>query len=66
MNYKLYSYTPVEINTVYLSNKNVFVMKDDGEIHKANECALAYKERVINILERMTLRILFLSIEYIS
>jgi hypothetical protein len=39
-------------NTVYLTNNDVFVMKDDGEILKANECSLKYKGGVINFLER--------------
>ena len=40
------------MNTVYLTKQDVFIMKDDGEIIKANECSLDYKGGVINFIER--------------
>lgn len=40
------------MNTVYLTNEKVFIMKDDGEIIKANECSLDYKGGAINFIER--------------
>ncbi len=40
------------MNTVYLTKKDVFIMKDDSDIVKANECFLNYKGGVINFIER--------------
>ena len=39
-------------NKAYMSNQDVFIMKDDGEIIKANECSLKYKGGVINFVEK--------------
>ena len=40
------------MNTVYLTNEDVFIMKDDGEILTVNECALEYKGGILNFIER--------------
>lgn len=38
--------------TLHMSEKNLFVMKDDGEIYEGNECALQYKGGIINFTEK--------------
>lgn len=38
--------------TLHMSDQNLFVMKDDGEIFEGNECALEYKGGIINFTEK--------------
>lgn len=37
---------------LHMSDQDLFVIEDDGEIIKANECALEYKGGVINFTEK--------------